>query len=112
MALTLPERSAFRWVHGQKGAGGQRSEVPTECVVGAGPWGGLSQEVAFGLRSGSPERGRPFQPRSQAREVASFFQLADPMPSPRQHPKSGLRGSQASAATLHPQRRIVSLLRL
>lgn len=36
-----------------------------------------------------------------------LLQLADPMcPALAQHPKGGLRGSQASAATLHPQRRI------
>ena len=63
MALTLPERCEFRWYHGHQSEGVQRSEVPTECVVGAGLWGGLSQEVVFGLSSSSPGRGCPFQPR-------------------------------------------------
>lgn len=44
--------SAWREVHSDGSMGkkvrGQRSEVPTECGGGSGPWGGLSQEVALG----------------------------------------------------------------
>ena len=73
MVLTLPERCEFRWGHGHQGEGMQRSEVPMEGAVGAGPWGGLSQEEAFGLSSSSPGRGASVPAKVTGQEVASFL---------------------------------------
>lgn len=100
MVLTLPERCEFRWGHGYQGEGMQ-SEVPMECAVGAGPWGGLSQEEAFGLSSSSPGKGGVHSSQGHGPGSGLLPQLTGPTcKALAQHLKGGSKGSQASAATL------------